>query len=151
MRLVKIIFIASILFLSLSSCERDEICLEDITPRLVVRFYNNDIPDEEKTKLDEIEGLGFGYEEKIVSVELHNGEIVEVFTYYATNIDPNLKPLHWYKEHVLIGARENGLPEEYIKKIEIVESISDADVARHEKELSIYLLKKKKCLVDPEG
>jgi hypothetical protein len=49
MRIVKRIFIASILLLSLSSCERDEICLEDITPRLVVRFYNNNIPDEEKS------------------------------------------------------------------------------------------------------
>lgn len=49
MSLVKRIFIVSILMLFLGSCERDEICLEDITPRLVVRFYNNDIPDEEKS------------------------------------------------------------------------------------------------------
>ena len=33
------------------SCETDEICLEDITPKLVVRFYNQNIPDELKSVL----------------------------------------------------------------------------------------------------
>ena len=40
------------------------------------------------------------------------------------------KPYHWYKEQVVQGAREHGLPEGYIKKIADVESIPDQDPER---------------------
>jgi hypothetical protein len=63
---------------------------------------------------------------------------LEAFTYYATNIDPDLKPLDWYKEHVIRGARENELPIEYIRTIEAVDFVEDSDVERHDEELSIY-------------
>ena len=92
-----------------------------------------------KLTLDAYEGLGYGYEEKQVSVEV-NGGLVRAFTYYATNIDQELKPLHWYKEHVLRGARENELPEHYIRKIEMIDSIDDHDLDRHSRELEIYSL-----------
>lgn len=66
----------------------------------------------EKPILDKHEGPGYGYEEKRVSVDM-NGDLLSAFTYYASNIDPALKPLHWYEEHVLRGARENALPDEH--------------------------------------
>mgnify|MGYP002267065895 CR=1 FL=1 len=72
------------------------------------------IDPSEKPILDKAEGLGFGYEEKMVSVEIGDGRIISALTYYATNIDSSVKPFHWYKEHVLRGARENGLPNWYI-------------------------------------
>lgn len=97
-----------------------------------------DISESDKMKLDQKEGLGNGYEEKKVIVELNGGKTIEAFSYYATNIDPQLKPFHWYKEHVVRGARENRLPEEYIQLIESIESIADPDDVRHEKELAIY-------------
>lgn len=93
----------------------------------------------EKPILDKYEGLGYGYEEKQVSVEM-NGGFLSAFTYYATHIDEDLSPLHWYKEHVLRGARENGLAEHYVRKIEMIESIDDHDVGRHVSELAIYSL-----------
>ena len=37
--------------------------------------------------------------------------------YFANEIDPKKKPYHWYKEQVVQGAKEHGLPEGYIKKI----------------------------------
>ena len=97
-----------------------------------------EIATSDKSELDKKEGLGKGYEEKHVSVYSVDGEELNAVTYYATKIDPNLKPYEWYKEHVIRGAREHGLPEEYIKAIERVEAISDSDKARHEKELFIY-------------
>jgi len=97
-----------------------------------------DISESDKQKLDKKEGLGYGYEEKIVIVELHDGMEIEAFSYYATHIDPELKPFHWYKEHVVRGARENELPEEYIQLIETLESVVDPDDVRHERELDIY-------------
>ena len=92
----------------------------------------------EKIQLDLYEGLGNGYEEKPVSVQLPDGGSIEAFTYYPTHIDTSLQPYHWYKEHVLRGAREHGLPDHYIKRIESVASIADPDTDNHTNELSIY-------------
>ncbi len=91
----------------------------------------------EKQALNRKEGLGSGYKEKTVSVVGPNGESFSAVTYCATDIDPSLKPYHWYKEHVVRGAKEHRLPPEYIRSIEAVESIPDPQ--NHEKELSIYL------------
>lgn len=96
------------------------------------------ISTKEKPELDRIEGIGDGYEYKTVMVELNNGSVVEAFTYYATHINSGLKPLCWYKEHVLRGARENALPEEYIQLIETIEHVDDMDMERRKSELAIY-------------
>lgn len=96
------------------------------------------ISKDEKPELDIEEGLGYGYEQKDVKIILNDGSTIEAFTYYATNIDPELKPLDWYREHVLRGARENELPIEYIHSIEILEFDEDSDAERRDKELSIY-------------
>lgn len=91
----------------------------------------------EKPDLDRHEALGFGYDEK--EVELATGsDRLQAWMYYATRIDQALKPFHWYKDHVLIGARENGLPAEYVAQIEAVESVDDPKPERHSRELSIY-------------
>lgn len=97
-----------------------------------------DIAIADKSVLDRQEGLGNGYEEKLVSVFTEDGTCLTAMTYYATHIDPALKPYAWYKEHVLRGAREHGLPAEYIQIIAAVEVMPDPDQSRHEKELSIY-------------
>ncbi|MDY6980315.1 MAG: gamma-glutamylcyclotransferase family protein [Pseudomonadota bacterium] len=96
------------------------------------------IAEQDKPALDRAEGLGRGYAEKVVQVRLTDGEFVEAITYYAIRTDPSLKPLDWYKSHVIHGAREHGLPETYIRAIESVEHIEDADDERRERELSIY-------------
>ena len=96
------------------------------------------ISKHEKPDLDRIEGLGRGYEEKDVLIKLNDGSEIEAYTYYATNIDPTRKPLDWYKEHVTRGARENDLPQDYIRAIEAIEFDEDTDAERREKELSIY-------------
>jgi len=97
-----------------------------------------DIAEHEKPVLDRYEGLGHGYEVKDVIVKLNTGPVVEAYTYYATIIDPALKPLNWYKEHVVRGARENALPENYIRAIEAIEFLEDTDIERRDRELSIY-------------
>lgn len=97
-----------------------------------------DISEHEKPVLDRYEGLGHGYEEKDVLITLNNGSVIEAYTYYAKNIDPMLKPLDWYREHVIRGARENGLPESYIRAIEEIDFYEDTDIERRDRELSIY-------------
>lgn len=71
---MKHIFKFSAIFMMLltaMSCEKDEICLEDSTPHLIVRFYNQNIPDELKSVLNlevNIEGIEGEYENETITV-----------------------------------------------------------------------------------
>ncbi len=96
------------------------------------------INQNEKFKLDEVEGLGYGYDIKHVQVLLPSGITQEAFTYFATDIDEILRPYHWYHYHVVTGAREYLLPAEYIDKIVKVKTIDDPDKQREKKETEIY-------------
>jgi hypothetical protein len=97
-----------------------------------------DISEDEKPILDTKEGLGNGYDEKSVPLTLRGEGVVHAYTYFATHIDASLRPYEWYKYHVLHGAKENGLPEEYIRTINSIESIEDPDKKRHKLEMGIY-------------
>ncbi|MEA3417894.1 MAG: gamma-glutamylcyclotransferase family protein [Campylobacterota bacterium] len=92
-----------------------------------------------KPILDQIEGLGKGYEEKIITVVTDDGEHLEATTYYATHIDPERQPFHWYKEHVLRGTSEYDFPSHYVQAITDVKSVDDPDFERHKVEMGIYL------------
>jgi hypothetical protein len=87
-------------------------------------------------KLDKAER--FGYEVKNIKIKTLSDEEVVAFTYCANKINRDLKPYHWYKQHVLFGAKENDLPPEYIKRIESINSIDDHDTDREQRELSIH-------------
>lgn len=92
-----------------------------------------------KQILDEIEGIGKGYEEKKVQIiSAADDSEEEAWTYFATNIDPSLAPYRWYLNHVLKGADEAGLPTAYVQKIQKVKAVRDHDEARKKKELGIY-------------
>jgi gamma-glutamylcyclotransferase len=95
------------------------------------------LPLSEKAMLDGIEGLGYGYAEKEIVVLSESGEEFKAVTYYATNIDDMLIPVDWYVEHVLRGAREHGLPPDYISGIEAIESTPDPE--NYKNEMAIYL------------
>lgn len=88
--------------------------------------------------LDEAEGLGSGYARLEVEVETVAGDQAAAFTYQATLTRTGLRPLHWYRHHVLTGAREAGLPAEYIAQLEATETDEDADPERTKRELSVY-------------
>lgn len=91
----------------------------------------------ERAALDRFEGAGKGYEPLSVRVETATDGIYAL-TYVATKKQAGLQPYQWYKQHVLVGAREANLPENYIRAIEAVVSIDDPDPARAEKELRAY-------------
>lgn len=96
-----------------------------------------DIDPEQRVLLDSFEGLGCGYEIKTVYVVM-KGQSYEAFTYYATHIDNHQKPFDWYLLHVLAGAREHGLPQQYIDDIRAVPAMKDDDVNRRRNEMRIY-------------
>jgi len=92
----------------------------------------------ELTLLDRFEGVGHGYERKRVCVVSASNETVQAEIYVATHTGADLRPLDWYKEHVLRGARALQLPLAYIATIEAIAADIDADEARRSRELSIY-------------
>lgn len=98
--------------------------------------YEFDLSD--KSKLDRVEGKGMGYGTKQIKVSNLHGQTFEAYTYIATDINVSLKPFDWYQQHVLTGARENHLPEAYIRRIAAIETITDDDKQRSVRELAIY-------------
>ncbi|MCG8605981.1 gamma-glutamylcyclotransferase [bacterium] len=96
-----------------------------------------------KSDLDRFEGLGYGYINSQVLVE-HSGIQYPCFTYQAqqSHIDDELKPYHWYKQLVLLGAEYLDFPEPYIDSIKAIESSEDPDQTRKaEKERLIEQIK----------
>jgi len=60
-----------LLLIVIPGCESDEICLEDITPKLVIRFYNNDIQSEVKSVLRlkvQIDGIDGEYTNETITL-----------------------------------------------------------------------------------
>ena len=79
-------------------------------------------------ELDRFEGCVYGYERQTVAVHSGSNETFKAETYIATHIDSRLRPLDWYKEHVLRGAKAAGLPSGHIALIESVVADVDSNV-----------------------
>lgn len=79
-----------------------------------------------KINLDQIEGNGCGYLDHEIML-VHDETEYPCFTYLAqqSHIVDDLKPFHWYKELVILGARYLGFPDPYIASIESVDSMED--------------------------
>ena len=90
-----------------------------------------EIDPAEKARLDDAEGVGFGYMETKVRVE-STGGMISAFTYVAVAdaIRPDLRPYLWYKALVLAGATEHALSPDYIEAIRAVVAIQDPDEGR---------------------
>lgn len=86
-----------------------------------------------KPKLDKVEGLGVGYDEKHARVATTQQEVYEVQLYVAMVKDAQQVPYHWYKRYVLEGALQHGLPDAYVRVIKAQPSRADADSARASK------------------
>lgn len=73
------------------------------------------------SSMDDYEGVPGGhYERKIVQVQCDDGEVLETVTYIAGEryIQAPLSPSPDYLDRILRGAREHGLPEDFIQEIE---------------------------------
>ncbi|MDR4460187.1 MAG: gamma-glutamylcyclotransferase [Nitrospirales bacterium] len=95
-----------------------------------------EISESEKARLDTVEGLHHGYEEKTVAVLTSSGLVFAV-TYYATIIDEQCRPYEWYKRYVVEGATEYGLPESYVQWLKSMNAIKDPDRDRHQRAIRI--------------
>jgi len=79
-----------------------------------------DAPEATLTALDRKEGAGFAYRRLQVDVEL-GGELRPAVTYEVIHKDPQAPPATpEYASLVLRGARERGLPDEWLARLESV-------------------------------
>lgn len=105
----------------------------DCVHGVVFRIARDEIP-----ALDKAEGLGVGYEKKQVQLFNAGSPALVAFTYYAIDVRKGLSPYCWYKEHVLRGAEEHGLPQDYISRLRAIGHVDDDDPARIARETQIY-------------
>ena len=79
-----------------------------------------DAPEAALAALDRKEGAGFAYRRRDVEVDL-DGELRPAITYEVIDKDPEAPPATpEYASLVLRGARERGLPEEWLATLESV-------------------------------
>jgi hypothetical protein len=97
-----------------------------------------EIDQSEKKHLDSAEGLGYDYDEKVVTVKNHSGESFEVLIYCAINTGSSLKPYSWYLNHVVTGANEIKVPAQYLDIIQSTECIEDPNKNRDTRQRAIY-------------
>lgn len=100
---------------------------------VVYSLHHGELP-----ALDAVEGIGLGYEREQRTVYTLSGQALQTHVYIATLTRSELRPLDWYKEHVLRGAHSHQLPEDYIAMIESVPAHPDPDGERRSLELSVY-------------
>lgn len=96
------------------------------------------IEPQHRPALDAAEDLGRGYALRQVDVAGVDGGLISAFTYAALRVDESLQPFDWYREHVLRGAREHGLPRPYVAAIEAIIAVADADPVRQARERSVH-------------
>jgi AIG2-like family len=98
-----------------------------------------EIDERQKPTLEEAEGLGAGYAEKVATVLDENGQEYRVVLYVAdaASIDDALRPYTWYKRFVVDGARQHALPNEYIEGVAASPEVEDADRERDRRQRSI--------------
>jgi gamma-glutamylcyclotransferase len=95
-----------------------------------------EIAEAERPALDRAEGLGNGYEHKLVRVLATAGP-VDAGAYWATHINAALLPLDWYAAFVLAGALEHGLPADYVARLRSVAAVVDANAPRRAENLAV--------------
>lgn len=89
------------------------------------------LPGPEMHRLDAIEGRG--YRRVPVEVQMQGEQrLVPAYTYRAraAAVDPSLAPMQWYRDLVVTGAQQRGLPEDYVKNLLRREARQDAHFRR---------------------
>ena len=94
---------------------------------------------EQKLALDGFEGSGYVSVPVLVRSDYVN---ITAHTYIAkpNSIKPSLVPFDWYKAFVVEGAREVGLPGEYIRHLESNRSVEDLDHVRAYSNWSLFTI-----------
>ena len=100
----------------------------DVVYGVLYEFADSDLPG-----LDREEGVHLGgYARHALELRLRHGDATEAMTYIAGEryIDAACVPFDWYRDLVVAGAREHGLPPAYVRELERTPALPDPDAAR---------------------
>lgn len=88
------------------------------------------IPDNQLDVLDK--GEGPGYTRSLMKVHAPEGGAVDAWVYYArpASVRPGARPFTWYRDFLVVGAKEHALPSAYVSDLEAIEADPDPDPAR---------------------
>lgn len=89
----------------------------------------------EKTVLDRVEGLNFGY--RLAHMEIAGQDPAFFYVAEKEHIDNNLLAFDWYKELVIAGSHYHDFPETYLKQINMTNVVPDHDVTRQQYHMAI--------------
>jgi gamma-glutamylcyclotransferase len=93
----------------------------------------------DKPVMDRFEGLGKDYEQRLVTVRTDAGYLVPawVYTAHPATLDTTARPYAWYKNFVVTGAQQHGLPVRYQQHLAAVECLQDEDEKRNARERAV--------------
>ncbi len=93
-----------------------------------VHFAVYAMSEDDADTLDQIEGVGAGYERSTIVLQGFG----KCFTYLPSpgHVDAGLKPYEWYHEMVLLGCAAHGFPEDYCDAVRAAKTIPDPDPSR---------------------
>lgn len=100
----------------------------DVVPGVLYEFADSDLPG-----LDREEGVHLGgYARHSVRLRLPDGVTAAAMTYIAGDrfIDPASVPFDWYRDLVVAGATEHGLPPAWVYELARTPAVADPDAAR---------------------
>lgn len=89
----------------------------------------------DKSQLDRIEGVGYGYDIELLDVPGYG----ECFTYVAadSHIQDGLRPYVWYRELVLVGCELHRFPAEYRSAVRAITVRNDPRGERHTRHMAL--------------
>ena len=90
------------------------------------------VPEAELGKLDQLEGVGSGYERCEIAVQ-EVGGTCDALTYRATKTKYGLLPYDWYLALVVAGAQQQGLPSAVVERLQQVRSRRDPKLQRRQR------------------
>lgn len=79
----------------------------------------------EQAQLAILDRFEAGYERVLVQVRTMAGNLLDATTYRSDRLTPEPIPFDWYRALILEGAREHGLPEEYLTLLEALPTKPD--------------------------
>ena len=96
-----------------------------------------DLAEADLAVLDQIEGLGRGYDRVMLDLD---GQAAMAYIAPRQFRDPAMRPFDWYLALVLAGARQAGLPAEWIARLAATPAIPDPDPDRPRRIEALALL-----------
>ncbi len=117
-------------------------CAVRHVPRSEVPGVLWEIADVDLAALDAFEGVGRGYVRIAVHVNTLTRNDVPAFSYHAVALDDALRPYDWYWALVVAGARQHGLPESYLTRLEAVARDPDPKPNRPRRQAALVVLRR---------